>query len=1025
MVALAALASPKQPIILDDFDGPLRWKAIPAQGVSMKLSLEPGRDGNALRIDYDFKGQGGYALAQLDLELDLPENYAFDFMIRADSPNNNFEFKISDATGENVWWRNQMDFAFPKTWTAQTIRKRQIGFAWGPQGGGELKKLHSLQFGIAAYTGGKGTVWIDSLRFRALDPPAKSWPEPAARATASTPGHGPEQAVMKDGAGWRGAVGKGATYTLDFGAMRELGGVTLRWGAGRHSQLTCIQLTTDGETWDTVAPFVPSLGGRDDIRLPDAEARGLRLLFQNDQTAEVWLDRIEVRPVEFGATPNSFWSAIASESRKGQYPRHLLGQQTYFTVVGTNGGLSEALLGEDGQLEIDKRGPSLEPFVRVGERLYTWADGASSQTLRDGWMPIPTVTRDQGPLKLEIEAIPDERAETVYARYTLHNTTSADAEAELILALRPFQVNPPWQALNLIGGVSHIEKLEWRDGAVWLPDKNVIVPPAEAGPFLGTDSHRGEIVERAHSGKWPAEGSALDDQGFASGAWRIPVSLAPGASKTFTFVVNRPEGSIGADRAKQVVRSGLPPNYGSAPWSAMLGEVKVQIPPVAKHYLEVWKSTLAYILVNRDGAGIQPGSRSYERSWIRDGALTGAALLRAGRFAEVKEFLFWFAKHLPESGYIPCVVDRRGADPVPEHDSHGQWLFAIAEYYRFTGDLETVRALYPTVRRTVAFLDRLRDERRTDAFKTPEKRVFYGLVPESISHEGYSAKPMHSYWDCFFVVKGLKDATFLAKLLQEEADAKAWDAFRAEFQADFYASARLSMEQHKVDYFPGCAELGDFDATSTSIGLYPCGEYDAMPREARDATFDRYWTFFVDRRDNGGDWNAYTPYEMRIINSLLILGRSEEAHALIDYFFGHIRPLSWNHWAEVVWQDERIPRFLGDMPHTWVGSEWVKGFRNLFVMEREGGSLTVGQGVPAAWCVPGQPISWSHLPTYGGRLELRWETRAGRVKVTVDGPPKARGVIVPPMGAAGDPVEFSGLPASATFQVSAMPQGGR
>ena len=30
----------------------------------------------------------------------------------------------------------------------------------------------------------------------------------------------------------------------------------------------------------------------------------------------------------------------------------------------------------------------------------------------------------------------------------------------------------------------------------------------------------------------------------------------------------------------------------------------------------------------------------------------------------------------------------------------------------------------------------------------------YGLMPASISHEGYSAKPMHSYWDDFWALKG-------------------------------------------------------------------------------------------------------------------------------------------------------------------------------------------------------------------------------------------------------------------------------
>jgi hypothetical protein len=1022
MLTLAAVLSVMAPaagaLVLDDFEGPLRWQAIPSDGVQVRLSLEEGRVGKALRIDYDFRGRGGFALAQLDLDLELPANYAFDFYLRADSPSNNFEFKLMDATGENVWWRNLIDFTFPREWTRQTIRKRHIGFAWGPLGGGELRRVASLQFGIAAFTGGKGTVWIDSLRFRALDPPLEDPPAPLASASASLPGKGPEGPVTEGGGEWRAPAGAGATYTLDFRAMREFGGLTLVWSPGAHPPRWQVQLTTDGATWETVAG-VPSNGGRDDLRLADAEARGLRLVIPGGGPAEVGLASIQVRPVEFGASPNDFWSAIAREAPRGQYPRAFLGEQTYFTAIGSNGGASEALLSEDGQLEVEKRGPSLEPFLRVNGKTLTWADAPSHHALRHGWMPIPSVTRRHGGLTLRVEAVPCEVDETVFVTYRVGNDSAGPAESELAVALRPFQVNPPWQSLNMVGGVAPTPSIEWREGVAWLADGTAIVPPREAGPFLGTGFFSDEIGARLFANDFPSEGSVEDPQGFASGAWRIPVSLGPGETKTFTFAVNRPHGGASLDRVRLRVERGLPETYGEAPWAAMLGDLRVEMPRIAARHLDVWRSNVAYILVNRDRAGIQPGSRNYERSWIRDGSLTGAALLRAGRVREVREFIEWYAGYLPETGYIPCIVDWRGPEPTPQHDAHGQWIFAIAEYFRFTGDLEFVRELYPTVRRTVAFLDRLRNERRTPEFQTPEKRMFYGIVPESMSHEGYAAKPMHSYWDNFFVVKGLKDAAFLARALGETADAQAWEAFRKEFQRDFYNSVMLSMERHGIDFFPGCAELGDFDATSTSIGLYPCGEYDAMPQEARDATFDRYWRFFAARRDGAEPWTAYTPYELRVINTFLILGRPEEAHALIDYFMGHLRPQGWNHWAEVVWEDPRIPRFIGDMPHTWVGSEWVKALRNLFVMEREDGSLMVGKGVPAAWCVEGEPVVWSGLPTYGGRLGLRWETRGGKVEVSATGPEALRGVIHPPMGATGDPVRFERLPARAAFHLAA------
>ena len=60
----------------------------------------------------------------------------------------------------------------------------------------------------------------------------------------------------------------------------------------------------------------------------------------------------------------------------------------------------------------------------------------------------------------------------------------------------------------------------------------------------------------------------------------------------------------------------------------------------------------------------------------------------------------------------------------------------------------------------------------TEAYTVGANKPFYGLLPQSISHEGYSAKPMHSYWDDFFALRGFKDAAFIAKELDKPRSGK-------------------------------------------------------------------------------------------------------------------------------------------------------------------------------------------------------------------------------------------------------------
>jgi hypothetical protein len=82
-------------------------------------------------------------------------------------------------------------------------------------------------------------------------------------------------------------------------------------------------------------------------------------------------------------------------------------------------------------------------------------------------------------------------------------------------------------------------------------------------------------------------------------------------------------------------------------------------------------------------------------------------------------------------------------------------------------------------------------------------------------------------------------------------------------------------------------------------------------------------------------WRDYTPYELRTVGALVRLGQPDRAHAMLDFFFKDQRPRGWNQWAEVVLPDPREPRFLGDMPHAWVSSDYIRSALDLFAFDRE------------------------------------------------------------------------------------------
>ena len=176
------------------------------------------------------------------------------------------------------------------------------------------------------------------------------------------------------------------------------------------------------------------------------------------------------------------------------------------------------------------------------------------------------------------------------------------------------------------------------------------------------------------------------------------------------------------------------------------------------------------------------------------------------------------------------------------------------------------------------------------------------------------------------------------------------------------------MQQHGIDFIPGAAELGDFDPTSTTIALSPGDAQDWLPPALLRQTFERYWQGFVARRDGTKTWDDgaldnYTPYEWRNVAAFVRLGWRERLPQLLNFFMADRRPAAWNQWAEVVGHDWRKPRFVGDMPHAWIASAFLRSVYDMFAYERgRDHALVLAAGIPAAW-LQGQGVGIERLRT--------------------------------------------------------------
>ncbi len=1032
-------------VVLDRGDDASAWTAIASPSATARL--EPG-DGR-FALDFDLGRGRSHAIVRRPVSVDLPADYMFVFEVASDAEPNTIEIKF--ISGENVWWRRLADVDLVRDWGAgRTLRvsRPRIAFAWGPAGGGMPSHLDAIEIAVVAGKGGKGKVWIDEIRLEPRDPEAGK--KPPVVAVSSNPD---DAANLTDGnpaTAWRSADrDRSAAVTLDFHEPVEQGGLIVEHVDPGFSEAYVVEASLDGSKWDQVRRIEHGNGGTDHLFLPDVWSRYLRLRFDLPGGRHGAIGEIRVQPFEYSASINGFFAAIAKLDPPGSYPRYFSGEQSYWTVVGAPGDDDEALVNEEGSVEVAAGSFTIEPFLwRDG--LRTWKDATTSVSLEDGELPIPTVVRRDGDLTLSVTAFasaavrpdspasgapqptnsteggapqpggpargasglagipshsvpPDDAASiaarlertasdasppertstgnsTLYLRYRLE-TSAAPSRVRLYLAIRPFQVLPPWQALNRTGGATTIRHVARVGRTVSVDDRRVITLTGSSS-FGAATFEQGDIVEFLRGGVLPAAHSADDEFGHASAALAWDLDLHPGtASEVWIAVPSSKEATVDGKGLAKLLTS------VRDDWRARVARVPIELPGAAADWVASLRSNLAYILIHRDGDRIQPGSRTYERSWIRDGAMTSGALLELGLDEEVKGFLRWFSGYIGDDGYVPCCVDARGADPVPENDSYGEFIWAVAETWRFTRDEAFVKEMWPKVRAAASHMSRLRASRMTPDYQNEEKRAFFGLLPESISHEGYSARPVHSYWDQAFALRGFADAAMLAGVVGDVAAQPGLAAERDAFAKDLAESIRRTTEAHRLDVVPASVELGDFDPTSTAVSFL-LGTDGVYPVDALGRSFDKYVADVRGRRGLDTPGVGYTAYELRNATALVLLGRKQEAIDLLSALVADQRPPAWNQWPEISWLRRTEPQFLGDIPHTWIGSTFVHAVRTLLVAERDGAtigsegpgsgaSLWIGEGIPLAWLDGGAAVRARSLPTWFGPVSVEFRAETG------------------------------------------------
>ena len=498
--------------------------------------------------------------------------------------------------------------AFPPTGRPLRVRQRQIEFAWGPTPTARCGAPRRVEFVIASGSGAAraasastGSRCASCRRARRRRRRRRRRPRAAGSRRANAVDGRPRPTGSLPSA----RCGGGADGRLRRAARVRRARAALARGAAASRY--AIELSDDGEHWRDVRRVDRARG--DAAVALAARFRSALRAHQRRRAARQGRGARRARAARSLSTPTPSSPRSRSEAPRGRYPRAYSGEQTYWTVLGVDGGRTASLLSEDGVLEPRARRRRARALPVVDGKVLSWADARISHTLRDGDLPMPSVHWRSRRSRARHRRVRRRHARCgAGARALPRRATSGNAARRVTLALawRPFQANPPTQFLAHPGGASAIDAI-WTGTAARSRSNGA----REAAPLVAPSAVRLEPLAAGPVGDWlreprpsPAPAHVADPAGFASAALLYDLTLAPGEQREIGSRC-RVDGAPAAPaptehRARpRRVRSRI----GASAWTACASAGPAEVEDVAR----TLRTALGHILVNRSGAGAAAG----------------------------------------------------------------------------------------------------------------------------------------------------------------------------------------------------------------------------------------------------------------------------------------------------------------------------------------------------------------------------------------------------------------------------------
>lgn len=528
------------------------------------------------------------------------------------------------------------------------------------------------------------------------------------------------------------------------------------------------------------------------------------------------------------------------------------------------------------------------------------------------------------------------------------------------------------------------------------------------GAAACSDGRDDDICRYLLENKIPKDRKVHDQSGWCSCAFLYDICLDENETRELSwhFPNYLPKSSASqliAYTKPQITDPGLAEKSVEEFWMEYLDRFKLEVPD--KKFHDAFYGTLLHMLMMFTGDDVRIETSFYPLFWLRDGVYIINALEKAG-FSDLAERSLKRLLSMDFAGGFGS-----------EADALAEGIWALAEHYMFTNDMEWLGNSWPAIKRKADFIEKMMFTTE-DIFDYSTEMVTNfiraSMVCGLVCHpskagliQGVMDHHIPIYWINNWAVMGLLLASKCAQALGKEDD------------SDNYARLAESLKKSLYEYYPK-----DFLETPELQGIYSFGSAlwptHAFPPEMVKDKFDEWWETW---RFKGGRYHValdWTYFEAAQAHNYLFLGENEKFQIMLNRYYDYqdVPGLyGYNEGKGCFYRG--IPTYGGqdwgfgnilpyrgwdlfdcNLPHNWVSSELFLMMRDALLYE-EDGTLVVGAGIPLKWLEAGNNIKIEDAPTHFGKVTVKIQCGSNTLDITVRSEKKIPEILIHliPLGA--------------------------